>query len=70
MSAWVRSGWVAAYRQAIGPPSNAASTTARSDPAASSTALTSSICSSSVGAPWIGSDMPDPRRSNMISRPR
>jgi hypothetical protein len=28
----------------------------------------SSICSSSVGAPTTGSDSPEPRRSNVISR--
>ena len=38
------------------------------DPAASITASTSSICSSSVGAPWSGSDRPDPRRSKVITR--
>ena len=52
----------------MGPPSSVPQIAARSDPAASMTASTSSICSSSVGAPKSGSDSPDPRRSNVITR--
>ena len=63
-----RSGWVAANTAAMGPPSSVAAMAASFDPAASSTASTSSICSSSVGAPWSGSERPEPRRSNVITR--
>ena len=59
---------MAANIAAIGPPSSVPVIAARSEPAASITASTSSICSSSVGAPDSGSDSPDPRRSNVITR--
>ena len=65
----MRSGWLAANSAAIGPPSSDPTTAARSEPAAFITASTSSICSSSVGAPSIGSDSPEPRRSNTITLP-
>ena len=41
---------------------------ARSEPAASRTAWTSSICSSSEAGVSRRSDIPEPRRSKMISR--
>ena len=66
--ALVRSGKVAANSAAIGPPSSVPTKAAFSDPAASITASTSSIWSSSVGAPKSGSDSPEPRRSNVITR--
>jgi hypothetical protein len=64
----VRSGNVAANSEAIGPPSSVPAIAALSDPAASMTARTSSIWSSSVGAPKSGSERPEPRRSNVITR--
>ena len=66
-SARVRSGWVAAKRIDIGPPSETPSSAARSDPAASMTALTSSIRSSSVPI-CTRSERPMPRLSKRISR--
>jgi hypothetical protein len=47
-----------------------ANSVACSEPAASITARTSSICSSSVAGPQQRSDMPEPRRSKRIRRPR
>ena len=64
----MRSGKVAANRAAIGPPSSVPAMAALSEPAASITASTSSIWSSSVGAPKSGSESPEPRRSNVITR--
>ena len=64
----VRSGYVAANRHAIGPPSDTPKMTARSDPAASITARTSSIRVSSEGSrsSETRSESPMPRLSNRI----
>ncbi len=67
-SAHTRSGYVAAKKTLIGPPSDAPSRAARSDPTASITARTSSMRVSSVAAPLTGSDMPWPRLSKRIRR--
>ena len=69
-SAFVRSGYVAANRRLMLPPSEAPNTVARSEPTASITALTSSIRCSRVGGSrsGTGSDIPVPRLSNRISR--
>ena len=53
ISASVRSGYVAANRLHIGPPSDTPSSTARREPTASITARTSSIRCSSVGSSAI-----------------
>ncbi len=52
----------------IGPPSEAPTTAARSEPAASITARTSSIRVSRFAIPATRSDAPVPRLSKMISR--
>jgi hypothetical protein len=56
MRPFVRSGWVAAKRRAIEPPSEQPKIVARSAIAASMTAVMSSARSSSVGAFSIGSE--------------
>ena len=63
-----RSGYVAAKRMLIGPPSEAPRSAARSEPTASMTARTSSIRVSSVGAPLTRSDIPWLRLSKRIRR--
>jgi hypothetical protein len=69
-SAVTRSGWVAAKSIAIGPPSDAPTTTARSEAAASITARKSSMRCSSVGssATGTGSDSPVPGLSKVMTR--
>src|SRR5262250_650363 len=63
----VRSGYVAAYRRDIGPPSETPISAARLEPVASNTALTSSMRSSSVGIA-TRSERPVPRLSKRIRR--
>ena len=67
-SAAVLSGYVAAKRIHIGPPSEIPNSVACSDPAASITARTSSIRCSSVGRVATGSESPVPRLSSRIKR--
>ena len=66
--AQTRSGYVAAKRMLIGPPSETPIKAARSEPAASMTARTSSMRVSNVGMPLTRSDMPVPRLSKRMSR--
>ena len=70
ISALVRSGYVAANRRHMFPPSEWPKSAVRSEPAASRTARTSSIRSSSVGNLSFGtrSESPVPRLSNRIRR--
>jgi hypothetical protein len=68
MRAGVRSGYVAAKRRLIGPPSERPRRAARSEPAASITARTSSIRVSRLAMPATRSDAPVPRLSKTISR--
>jgi len=66
----VRSGYVAANSIAMGPPSDAPKTMARSEPTASITERTSSIRTSRLGSRLSGtrSDKPTPRLSNRMRR--
>ena len=64
----MRSGYVAAKRRAIGVPSWAAQSTARSESTASITARMSSILVSSVGTCRTGSESPLPRLSKRSTR--
>ena len=64
----MRAGRVAAKSMAMAAASSWAMSAALRDPAASRTAATSSICSSSVTSRPSGSDIPVPRRSNMMRR--
>lgn len=70
MSATVRSGLVAANSAAIGPASKTPMIAARSEPTAAITASTSSMYVSQGGSAskGSGSELPEPRRSNRISR--
>ncbi len=63
-----RSGWVAAIRADMAPPSETPIRWARSTPASSMTARTSSIRSSKVPRPNGRSERPVPRLSNTIRR--
>ena len=67
-SAHARTGYVAAKRIAIDPPSETPIIAARSEPDASITARRSSIRVSSVGKLPTRSDIPVPRLSNRIRR--
>lgn len=64
----VRSGYVAAKRTDIGPPSEMPNSAARCEPTASITTRTSSIRCSSVGISATRSDSPVPRLSKRIRR--
>jgi hypothetical protein len=70
INALVRSGYVAAKRRHIGPPSERPTNAASSDPTAFITARTSSIRCSSVGSSLSGTraHIPVPRLSKRITR--
>ena len=68
ISAFVRSGWVAANSIAMDAARAPPNTIASSEPAASITAPTSSRWSSSTGGSGPRSDSPTPRMSKRISR--
>ena len=67
MSALVRSGYVAAKRAHIGPPSEYPSRDARAEPTVSMTARKSSIRVSRLGRSLTRSESPVPRLSKRIS---